>query len=77
MHKTTMMVLFWKNSGEKPLTIFKKVSILDVWLSSKYASAAGLSAYKDIFLGILWNVQNILSVEQLWTTFSKLFKDLV
>ena len=33
------------------------------------------SSYKDIFLGDFWNFQNILSVEQLWTTFSKLFND--
>ena len=46
---------------------------MHVGLGSKYASVAGLSAYKDIFLGILWNVWNILSVEQLWATFSKLF----
>ena len=45
--------------------------------SSKCASVACLSGYKGIFLGILWNVHNILSVEQLWTTFSKLFNNFV
>ena len=28
--------------------------ILDVWLSSKYPSVAGLSSYKDIFSRIMW-----------------------
>ena len=27
----------------------QKISILDVWLTYKYASVAGLNSYKDIF----------------------------
>ena len=46
------------------------------WVLNK-TSVAGLSACKDIFLEICWNFQNILSVEQLWITFSKLFNDFV
>ena len=30
----------------------RKISILDVRLSSKYAPVAGLSCYKDIFVGV-------------------------
>ena len=51
----------------------QKISILDVPLSSNYASVASLSSYKAIFVRRFWNFQNILSVQQLWTTSSKLF----
>ena len=36
-------------------------------------AGAGFSSYRDVFPRISWNLQNILTVEQLWTTSSKLF----
>ena len=39
-------------------------------MGSKYASVAGLSSYEDTFLGLFFNFQNILSVQQLRTAAS-------
>ena len=38
-----------------------------------FFNVVGLSSYKDIFWGILWNFLKILSAEQLWINTPKLF----
>ena len=71
-----MELLLQKYRAGKAINHFHKKSS-NVPLSPKYTSVAGLSATKDIFLGIFWNFQNILSVQQLWTTLLKLLNDFV
>ena len=40
-------------------------------MESMFIDVAGRGFYKCLFLGIMWNFQNILSEVQLWTTASK------
>ena len=61
-----------KNSVMESMFINVAKRRIDVRLSSKCVSVAGLSSYKDVFLGMFRNFLNILSVEQMWTTASKL-----
>ena len=62
-----------KNSVMESMFINVAKRRIDVRLSSKCVSVAGLSSYKDVFLGMFRNFLNILSVEQMLTTASKLF----
>ena len=52
-------------SKEAYLQLSQTTTTIHVRLSSKYASVAGFSSYKDIFLGIFFNFQNILLVEHM------------
>ena len=61
-----------KNSVMESMFINVAKRRIDVRLSSKCVSVAGLSSYKDVFLGMFRNFLNILSVKQMWTAASKL-----
>ena len=54
-----------KNSVMESMFINVAKRRIDVRLSSKCVSVAGLSPYKDVFLGMFRNFLNILSVEQM------------
>ena len=69
---TTMEFFVIIVNGQKLSTIFQKISILDIRLSSKYATAAGLSSYKDIFQSRLDSNPYYLSPVHLFAIFFRL-----
>ena len=68
--QTSKMALFAKiNKNKKPFTIFAKISILDVWQGSAYASEMASKASDVLFLNQFWILKVINITEIFQNTF--------
>ena len=68
--QTSKMALFAKiDKSEKPFTIFVKISILDVWQGSEYASELASKVSDVLYLNQFW----ILKVINITEIFQNIF----